>query len=910
MKQKLLRRWGRFATRHPWWIIGALMAVTVVCAGLASNLKLNMRYADMLPSDDEKAQEFDRILTEFKTASSTIIVLQGEEQAMKAFAERIVPEIKTLDTLVAGVEYKVDRDFIGNHAFMLAEADDLEQSVGMFEDLSLVPFLTRLNDDFEQEYSGDQEALSTRVKEEGAVRALDGLDYWLRTMDRYVADGDATPSAVADSAVDRLLFGDPYFISHDKRVLLITVRPTFTAVDIDRCIASTKAIRGIVAEAKVELPGVEAGLTGTVAIQSDEQDAVGKDIGIGVLVALLLVLTLFILTFRMWASPILAALNLVIGIIITAGLAAIYPGRLTPFTAMFAVILVGLGIDYAIHIISLYTERRMIDPDAATAMEEALAKSGSGVITGALTTAIAFAALAVSTTLGIREMGIVLGLGIFTTMVVTLVGLPAFLAARERVLLKLKRGKPLKHRHVEFRFLSGYGGAVAKRPWVFLAIALLLTGFFAYQASQARFDANMMNMEPEGMESVALYDTLEKAFDFTPDFAMVAASSIDESYEIAERAKAMPAFSMVENVGDFVPPLEKQLERQPAVRKLRNQLERQRRRVPVTRASIGRVVEELERLDANIYELAQLAYTGGQDRVDAKAKSIVGDPDAEEVQSVVLDLAERIKADPARAARALDRFQEHYWSKLRTQALSMANPELIELEDLPDDIRRRFVSESGKDYLVTIYTKTMVYDLDVLRRFNKQLDLIDERITGTPPIMQRLLDSIARDGVIATILTLLIVFGLLWWDFRSLRLALIGMIPLVAGGIWMVGLLKTFGMMFTMINVMGIPLIVGIGIDDGVHIVHRYKVEGFLKTPLVLASTGKAVLLTSLTTIAGFGSMMITSYRGFVSLGALLSFGVAACFLTTVLFLPSIIGLWKGRQRHAVAGSSSAATAP
>jgi len=893
MKQKLLRKWGRFATRHPWWIIGALMVVTVVCAGLASNLKLNMRYADMLPSNDEKAQEFDRILTEFKTASSSIIVLQGEEAAIKAFAERIVPRIRELDTLVAGIDYKVDREFIGNHAFMLAEADDLEQSVSMFGNLSLVPFLTQLNDDFEQEYSGDQEALSTRVKEEGAVRALDGLEYWLRTMDRYVELGEATPSTLADSAVDRLLFGDPYFISHDKRTLLITVRPTFSAVDIEEAMVSTNAIRDIIAEAREDFPDVEAGLTGTIVMQTEEQEAVGKDIGIGVLVALLLVLALFILTFRMWASPILAALNLLIGIIITAGLASIYPGRLTPFTAMFAVILVGLGIDYAIHIISLFTERRAIDPDVATAMEEALAKSGSGIITGALTTAIAFAALAVSSTLGIREMGIVLGLGIFTTMVVTLVGLPAFLAARERVLTRMKRGRQLRHRHVEFKFLANYGGAVAKRPWLFLVIALALTGFFAWQASRAEFDANMMNMEPEGMQSVVLYDTLEKAFEFTPDFAMVAASSVEESYGIAERAKAMPAFSMVENVGDFVPPLEKQLERQPAVRKLRDRLESQRRRVPVTLASVGRVVEELERLDANIYELAQLAFTGGQDRVDAKAKSIVGDPEVEGAKSLALELAERISADPGRAARALDRFQEHYWPVLRERALTMANPDLIELDDLPDEIRRKYVSESGEDYLVTLYTKTMVYDLDVLRPFNRQLDLVDDRITGTPTIMLRLIDSVARDGVIATILTLLIVFGLLWFDFRSLRLALLGMIPLVAGGIWMVGLLKTFGMMFTMINVMGIPMIVGIGIDDGVHIVHRYKVEGLLKTPLVLASTGKAVLLTSLTTIAGFGSLMITNYRGFVSLGALLSFGVAACFLTTMLFLPAIISLWK-----------------
>ncbi len=107
----------------------------------------------------------------------------------------------------------------------------------------------------------------------------------------------------------------------------------------------------------------------------------------------------------------------------------------------------------------------------------------------------------------------------------------------------------------------------------------------------------------------------------------------------------------------------------------------------------------------------------------------------------------------------------------------------------------------------------------------------------------------------------------------------------------MLGLLSTFGMMLTVVNVIGIPMIVGIGIDDGVHILHRYRVEGFDKTPHVLLSTGKAVLLTSLTTMAGFGSLMISKYRGFIGLGALLVFGVGACFITTVLFMPSIINI-------------------
>ena len=109
----------------------------------------------------------------------------------------------------------------------------------------------------------------------------------------------------------------------------------------------------------------------------------------------------------------------------------------------------------------------------------------------------------------------------------------------------------------------------------------------------------------------------------------------------------------------------------------------------------------------------------------------------------------------------------------------------------------------------------------------------------------------------------------------------------------MVGIMKSFGLLLDFVNLMGIPMIVGIGIDDGVHILHRYKYEGFDKTPLVLRSTGKAIMLTSLTTMAGFGTLMFGGFPGYQSLGTLLAVGVASCFITTVLFIPAIIGLSK-----------------
>jgi len=144
-------------------------------------------------------------------------------------------------------------------------------------------------------------------------------------------------------------------------------------------------------------------------------------------------------------------------------------------------------------------------------------------------------------------------------------------------------------------------------------------------------------------------------------------------------------------------------------------------------------------------------------------------------------------------------------------------------------------------------------------------------------------------------LTILIVFILLLFDFRSVRDAIMAMIPLMAGLFWMVGLMHLTGQQLTVMNVMGLPMILGIGIDDGVHIVHRWRHEGKGMIRTVFSSTGKAILLTSLTTMLAFGSLTFSIWRGFGHLGAALFVGVGACFVATVLILPGIIG-WLERK--------------
>jgi predicted RND superfamily exporter protein len=192
--------------------------------------------------------------------------------------------------------------------------------------------------------------------------------------------------------------------------------------------------------------------------------------------------------------------------------------------------------------------------------------------------------------------------------------------------------------------------------------------------------------------------------------------------------------------------------------------------------------------------------------------------------------------------------------------------------------------------LVAIYPKQNVWEIEYLKRFSNELAEINPKATGLPPIFNTLMDEIGEDGSRATKLAILVIFLVLLVDFKNIKKIILAMIPLVVGVLWMVGIMEISGLQITLLNIMAIPMIIGIGIDDGVHIVHRYQIEGSKSHRKVFASTGRAVFLTSITTMVGFGSLWFATYRGLGSMGIALFIGVGSCFLATLLVVPALLG--------------------
>ena len=551
MRSNLLTKIADLADRRAVLMLGIALVITVIAAGFMGQLKLEMHFKNLMPQKHPMVQEFNRIVDDFSTATLIIVAARGDEAELKQFADELAPKIEAMTEYVQRVDYKLEREFFLEHGFMLQKAKDLKNNKDIYKDLSLSPLLSHINDSFEKTYVHDEESISTKEKENNAVRFLEGVKYWLSTIGQYATEGDALDSTSARTAVEQFLIGDEYFISQDKDMLLLFAQPTFPLNEIDKVIAAEDSIDAVIHQVAEKYPSVFAGTTGTMALTRDETVAFNEDAYITSLIAFLLIIALFIVSFRMWVAPIIAGLSLIFGVIWTGGFVAVMIGRLNIMTSMFAVILLGLGIDFSIHIISIYTENRAADHSIGQSLRQALLKSGNGIITGGLTTACAFLTLTVSETAGMREFGIVAGSGVLFCMLASILVLPAMLSLRDKILMRFRKEKH-KTKSTEFGFLGGLGVAISRKPVFVLSGGFIITSVLLYSALEITFDYNYLNMEPLGLTSIKLQDDMEEEFDVTPDFALVTTSSVEEARKIAEAAEDLKMIGMVTSISEYV----------------------------------------------------------------------------------------------------------------------------------------------------------------------------------------------------------------------------------------------------------------------------------------------------------------------------------------------------------------------
>jgi predicted RND superfamily exporter protein len=832
--------------RRPRTVLVATAVVVLAALALASRLQFDPDVLRLLPRRDRDVRIYQETLELFGNIDYFVVGIRVPEgvplDPYEGFADELAGRLEASE-LFETVEHR------------LTEIDEL---VREFLPQSVL-FLD----------APGREALAERLQPAAIERHVQELRRQLETP-QAVAVRDLMkldPLGVATVFLDRLAsrrgplavdWTSGRYLSQDHRLLLVLGKPVRPPQDIDFNERLVAAVEAEAAEARagwrelaqgLDLPPPELFLGGRYLIVLSDTRLIWKDVAVNALTSIGGVLLLFYLAYRRTSLLLLVFSPLFCGLAITFGFAAVAVGVLASTTAGVAALLVGLGDDFVIVLYGRYVAERR----RGASMEESLRAMGGatarGVILGAVTTTATFYAFLTTDFTGLYQMGLIVGTGILFCLVAVLFLVPAMIGWSED---RHRRRESQPRLHVfAFGIERATRWAIASPRATLLAAGALTLASLA-MLPQLRFDDSVEALRPKGNRGIRAQEEINRHFGSGFDYMslVLRGESLEETLALAERAAA-GARTLVESgrLGGF-----------DAVTSILPSLENQR-----------------EALDWLARGRASGALDPARIRADFERACV----------------AEGLRPEPF--ADGLD---------LLGRALSPREPLTREtLAALPQGERllERYLRRTPEGWvsLVKLYNQPGRPKREIPPAALELAAGLGEkaRLTGLNVLSRALRGDVRRDALLSGLIGIVVVTILLAVDFRSLRSALLALVPLLLGIVWMLGAMAALDLHFNFMNLFVITMILGIGVDYGIHVIHRYLEESEAGGDVVGAveETARGVLLAALTTIVGFGSLATSHYPGLVSMGLVSILGTLATAIVAVAVVPAWL-FWRARR--------------
>ena len=861
-------------------------------------------------------QAQERYNRAFDDPDRAVIVIEtkNREQA-KRFAAALALRLKTLAPDIEEVIYRFDLKSLEDRFLMYLSPEELtdlksklHEHRAMLEELSAEPGLNRLFQIIRREISAalvghlftgfleEQEGEAKRpVELAPLLKLLTQLNAWAAAPRTYTSPWSQL-FVEADESGDR----EGYLWSNDKQFLFVLAT---VKADTKSLLKFERPIQGIRREIRLlqpQYPGVEAGVTGSPALEHDEVTAAQRDSGLMTAISLLGVALLVVVTFRSVARPLMGILALAMGVCWAFGFAAVAVGHLNMLSMVLAPMLIGIGMDYGIHLLARYEEERGTGHSIQQALEQAFEGAGPGILHAALTTSVALFTLILTGIGVLQELGVITGCGLLLTLLSTFVVLPPLLMLWDkRPALSSIEGRA-GEAHAPRRLLPrppDFLGFWYRRPRAVLALSAVGTLAALYTVSGLKFDGNVLRLQAKGTESVTWELKIIRQSKRSISYGVILAKSLEEVREKTLALEALPSVSEVESIAMVIP--------KDQERKLRLARELSPILVGVNLAQLSppapvdldELLITLQRIKAKMLTADDAKKWAGEEKppleMMARVRSLVGEferllqrHDHEEIRQRLSVLQVKL-------------FQDfHDKVSLLTRAMT-SGP--VRLDDLPSDLKRQFVGRDGS-YLLRVYPRGDPWELASQAAFVNDLRKVDPGAVGDPVKGYEVITAMKRGYQQVGVYALIGVAVLFLLNLRDLRYFLLAKVPLLVGAVWTAGLMYLFGLKFNLANLIIIPLLVAPGVENGLLIIHRFREEA--EAAVLPRSLGKGVVLSSLTTMIGFGSLLIAHHRGAYSIGLLVTLGVGAVLVVSVIVLPALLTVVARRPSKSAISSS------
>ncbi len=642
-------------------------------------------------------------------------------------------------------------------------------------------------------------------------------------------------------------------------------------------------IRTAITELRKEFPSLDIGLTGRPVIHADEMDTTSRDITRATCIAFPLVALIFFLLFRSILRPLIALLGLALAMAVTYGFVTVALGHLNLLSMVFTLILIGLGIDFGIHILARYVEEANSGCTPRQAAENALVRSGRGCVSAAVTSAIAFFSALFTDFAGLAELGVVAGAGIVFCLLSGMTFLPAALCLLDCGGKKRKTVPPLH----KLPFLNT--GVKHWKVVITAAPALCIVALpFACRVGLQR---NLLKLQANNLESVEYERKLINESGISTWEGICIVKTREQATAFARKLEMLPEIKSAQTYSSLLPPQEKLSRTHLA------------RFAPVLdMVAIGETgtAVDVEELTGVVKELKALNDSFPQQFLP---------PALKQISHALSEAAARL-GNPQVPRQTLQDNLTAYQNKMFHNVSvnleswkKVLDPPTSSWEDLPENLKRRFESipERGEYYLVRAWPSGNAWQFPVLEQFIEALRQAGNKAdfpvitTGVAVNYYESVNVMERAFYIAFLVALGFVSILVFIDMDTMVFALLALGTLVMGVLWTAGAMGLTGLNVNLANFFAFPVILGIGIDSSFHIIHRFRERGTTHQCLN-PGTATAVILSSLTSLIGLGSLMTAKHVGIATLGMLLTIGTTLCLTASLVALPAFLSFFEKKK--------------
>lgn len=889
-------------------VIASIALAAVSAFAFVTRIEYRTQRSDLMSPDKDYQQRWLRHVAEFGDDDDIVLIVNGSDSdRRRAAIDLLAKDIGGRPELFERILHQVDLRPLRNRALLFLNQDEIASVLANLKQMSPL-----LNGPFGSLAWRNLNLVHllrdarARIERWDAIQPVLPAD--MQFLGQLLAVVHSASSALGDPASYRnpwgqwlprdrqamtLLDEPQYLQSDDGRLAYLLVRPVKDNGSFTPVLESVGALRQMIDARRGEFSDLEFGLTGLPVLESDEMESSQAGANRAGWIALAGVALLYLIVYRCLRLPLLSIATLLVGTLWAMGLLTLTVGHLNILSACFAVMLIGLG-DYGVLWVTHYEDRRKAGDDPRDASLSTAFTVGPGVVTAACSTALAFFAAMLADFQAVAELGWIAGSGVLLCALATFTFLPAVVALTDRrgylsnglrvVTLDGESRVPrIGNPQIEIRNSAWLPGLANKPRWVLAAgiIVAVTAGMFATRAS---YDHNLLHLQSPDSSAVSWAQRFMNTTSGAGWCSLSHAATREEAQSLKERFERLPEVSRVVEISSLLPA-------------------DQDRKLPL----MQEIVKHLSRLpgaDAGIVPAScvtsDLQQECGQ-FLSALAQPIQGRdlPILKDVAASMVVLRELAGQCPQ---ANLDSFGQRLIADLLAdlhKLRSVATGGAIDMSDLPPALRERYVGKTGH-WLVQAFAKQGLWEIEPLQQFVAAARTVDAEATGKPFGTLEGLLGMQRGFAWAGVYSLVAIVLVLLADFRSIGNTLLALAPLAVGSIITVGVMAMCGMAFNPANMIALPLIVGVGVDNGVHVLHDYLGHG--RGDYVLnRSTGSGVAVAALTTVLGFGALMTAGHRGLMSLGFVLALGVTSCMIAALVLLPALLRVMSGDAKVATA---------